>query len=1078
MSWYVVKPENVLKRADEFIAVGKKKQALEVLYEFLSLRRNRQWQPAHIQVMERFMDLCVDSRNNFMAKEGLHQYRNLCQVQAPQSLETVIEYMLNLAEKRVKEMSAVCDRKTVDDVEDLENDKTPESILLESVSSEQNKERTEREVLVPWLRFMWESYRSTLEILRGNHKLANVYQRTALRTMKFCVEYSRKVEFRKLCDTMRNHTNRTRDRDGPAPPEALELQLATRFEQLKVASQLKLWNEGFRTIEDIHSIFMKTEQRPSSQLEATYYQKLTDLFLVAENYLFHAYAYRAYFQISVEKNKSLTPEESATMASCVLLAAMSIPLKNAKAGTTYGSKSVEKQKNNKLAVLLGFETTTDREALMKELVDDGILELVTPETRVLFLQLERSFAPLKLAAKAGPILNKFKADERLQHYVEPLEQLLIVRVISQLAQVYYSVRLEYLQKMMEPLNQPWMSIESYLIKAIKTRQIEAHSLTLDHTAGCIRFGEDIMEEQRTQWVLTDMARGLKSICAELEPKGKAKLYAEARAARAKTVLEHLSQTHQEVLRRRDIISKRKDDHDREQHARKVDVERRRKEAEAARKKAEAMRLQKHKDARAQKELDALEEEKKQFELKQRLIDEGVDVSQLSKNMTSEEQEKLIEETRKKALDESIETEKKLIAAAKRLDTRVRALREKEIPKLKKLYEERLVKDEEDHKKGFAALKAKSLDEHKKNLENKATYAHMQKARKEFEDKLMARWNEEYEADRQERWEECDRRLKLAKLDRARKTRAKASKEIEMRKAEAERVERERQKQERLREEQEREEQEREEQERQEREERMRSEREQYGGDRMNDGPSRRPMMDDAPPTDRPPMRYEDDGGRFGMAQARGGDDGPFGGERRGFGGDRGGDDGPFGGERRGFGGDRGGGRFGGDRGGEDGPFGGDRRGFGGDRGGFGGGRGGFSGGRGGGAFGERGGGERAGYEGERGGFGGGRGGFGGERGERGGFGGGRGGFSERPGSSAFGGGRSNYGERNFGGEGGERSERGFGGGRGGFGNSERGGFGNSERGGFSDRRGGFNGGDRGSERTFGRSGGADSGRWR
>eukprot|EP00512_Aurantiochytrium_limacinum_P004623 CAMPEP_0171496992 /NCGR_PEP_ID=MMETSP0958-20121227/7013_1 /TAXON_ID=87120 /ORGANISM="Aurantiochytrium limacinum, Strain ATCCMYA-1381" /LENGTH=1031 /DNA_ID=CAMNT_0012031163 /DNA_START=207 /DNA_END=3302 /DNA_ORIENTATION=+ len=1031
MNWFVVKPENVLKRADEFIAVGKKKQALEVLYELLSQRRFRQWQPSHVQVMERFMDLCVDARNNFMAKEGLHQYRNLCQHQAPQSLETVIEYMLNLAETRVKEMSAVCDRRAVDEVEDLENDKTPESILLESVSSEQSKERTEREVLVPWLRFMWESYRSVLEILRTNHKLSHVYHSTALRTMKFCTEYGRKVEFRKLCDTMRNHTYKSQQRDD-FPPETLELQLATRFEQLKVASQLKLWNEGFRTIEDLHTILENTEV-VSSQLYATYYQKLTDLFLVAENYLFHAYAYREYFLLSVEKNKSLTPEESANMASCVLLAAMSIPLKTAKAGTTYGSKSVEKQKNSKLARLVGFETGADRETLMKELVDNDILELVTPEAREVFLQLERCFAPLKLVSQVAPILEKFKADERLQHYVQPLEKLLIVRVISQLAQVYYTVRLEHLQKMMSPLGKPWIEIESYLIKAIKTRQIEAHSLTLDHTAGCIRFGEDIMEEQRTQWVLTDMARGLQSICVELEPKGKAKLHAEARATRAKTVLQHLSQTHQEVLRRRDIISKRKEEHDREQHARKIEMERRRKEAELARKKAEAMRLQKHKEARAKKEMDALEEEKRQFELKQRLLEEGVDVSKLDNSMTVEEQEKLIEETRKKVLDESIETEKKLIAAAKRLDTRVRALREKEIPKLKELYEEQLVKDEEDHKKGFAALKSKSLEEHKQNLENKQKFAHMQSARESFEDTLMSRWTEEYEADRQERWLECDRRLKLAKLDRARKARAKASKEIEMRKAEAERVERERQKkeaeQERLRLEQER-------------EERERAEREQY----EEEMPPSRGMMDG--PSDRAPVRYEEEGGRFGMAQARG--DGSFGGERRGFGGDRGFDrsgdrPSPFG-ER------------GGDRGERPSPFG-ERGGDRGERSAFGGGRGGFGGNRG------EPRGERQPFEGGE------------QRGERSGFGGGRGGRGgfggDRPGSSAFGGGRSNYNQDRF--EGGEsrgeprgepRGERGFGGGRGGFGGSERGG------------RGGFGGGDRGSERAFGRTGGADNERWR
>ena len=53
-------------------------------------------------------------------------------------------------------------------IDDLEASETPESILLSTVSGEQSRDRTDRAIVTPWLKFLWETYRTVLDIFKNN----------------------------------------------------------------------------------------------------------------------------------------------------------------------------------------------------------------------------------------------------------------------------------------------------------------------------------------------------------------------------------------------------------------------------------------------------------------------------------------------------------------------------------------------------------------------------------------------------------------------------------------------------------------------------------------------------------------------------------------------------------------------------------------------------------------------------------------------------------------------------------------------------------------------------------------------
>jgi len=220
-SIYVLKPESALRRAEELESIHQPENALALLHEVLSSRRIRTWTPIYEKIMLAYVNLCLSLNKAREAKDGLHQYRNLAQSQAPGSLEIVIKYIIDEAEKKCREAKElVVDTQAATGAEDLGDDDDDEGgasgtpniiasssniLLLSTMTTDPEQNQRDSALLLPRIKFLWEAYRAVLDILKSNSKLERLYHLTANGALQFCSTYKRRTEFKRLSDLLRNH---------------------------------------------------------------------------------------------------------------------------------------------------------------------------------------------------------------------------------------------------------------------------------------------------------------------------------------------------------------------------------------------------------------------------------------------------------------------------------------------------------------------------------------------------------------------------------------------------------------------------------------------------------------------------------------------------------------------------------------------------------------------------------------------------------------------------------------------------------------------------------------------------------
>lgn len=708
---------------------------------------------------------------------------------------------MTLAENKVKEaqnkaeeiQSSLEPTASRDNVEDLEAIETPESILLSTVSGEQSKDRTDRAIVTPWLKFLWETYRTVLEILKNNARLEVMYQQTANLAFVFCQDFTRKTEFRRLCELLRNHVQNAAKYQSQmhainlSDPDTLQRHLDTRFQQLNVAVELELWQEAFRSVEDIHTLLSLSKRPAKNIMMANYYEKLTRIFLVSENYLFHAAAWSRYYnllrqsantvasgQSSKKDNPAVTEADMSRAASFVLLSALSIPVisTSRSRGALIDVDEARKNKNNRLTNLLGMSHAPTRAVLFKDAMSKGLLKRVKPEIRELYQILEVDFHPLSICKKISPILTQIGSDPEMEKYVVPLQQVILTRLFQQLSQVYESVELSYVQKLAqfpEPFQVTAASIEKFIMNGCKKGDL---AIRIDHATGVLTFDSDVFSSakalhpssasgsaesdassvQRLQRTpaeivrsqLTRLAKTLYVTCQYVdsdynEARQQAKVAALARAQ------EGAEQEHQETLARRAIIEKKKELASDALQKKQKEEETRKRIIAQQRQEAEALRLsEEHKERerkRMKDEQDRIRRENNEKELSD-LVKKGINIGDVDVKDLDSNQLRLLRISQLEK--EKNDLFKNLRVTGKRIDHLERAFRKEEIKLLPRDYDAQRERDLAAYDKSKAETLRESERKHKEDVAIKHRLSRLLPVYEQFHHDLKDRRHDEFE----------------------------------------------------------------------------------------------------------------------------------------------------------------------------------------------------------------------------------------------------------------------------------------------------------------------------------------------
>merc|ERR1719427_2654494 len=641
---------------------------------------------------------------------------------SPKSLENVILRFLERSESRTEEAKFQSQKLAEARIDDLDNmDHMNFSMLMGAVTGEKTQDRTDRQVLTPWLKFMWDCYRQVLDLLRNNNRVEKLYHTVARKAFMFCYKYDRRTEFRKICDNLRNHIKLSDNKKHQHSvqldnPDTQHLHLDTKVQQLDFAIKIELWQEAFKAIEDIHTLMCMSKRPPKPNLLNDFYSKMCKVFVKSESMLFHACTIFKLFKLHKEQKRNPTREDLTKKASKLLVATLSVPITKQKhgVGKILDMEGAIINKVLHLSKLLGLEKAPTREALLDDFMRYNLLEYVPRQLKELYEWLELKNHPLKMAARVSSVfewMSEQTAEPELVNYIPHLRQVVITRVLQQVSSLYKSISFKRLMKFLPAEYCSKIELEQFIVDASRNGQLQVR---IDHMKNCVYMGTDLnasplyvedeffeskrlqaLPSERVSASFNETVRSMMQAHHALNSRN----IQEERELKMRELLnlynKTKAKTHSLMLRRRQIIEDRKERMESEKRTQEQEERLAAQKQEAAVRAAEQARIDKEQRERRkaedlQKANDKLEMLKK-TEIGKKLF-ENVQADDIMKNDFNTEdmvnKQIVLKEKEKKEINDRRK------AQEKKIDHFERAKRKVENPLLEKHISEKKVKDKE------------------------------------------------------------------------------------------------------------------------------------------------------------------------------------------------------------------------------------------------------------------------------------------------------------------------------------------------------------------------------------------------
>ena len=571
----------------------------------------------------RIVQLGVELRRGRLVKEVLLHLRGALQIVHPHSFEYILKTFTCSAEKQVNAEVLLQDLVSLDLDDEFVHNSPAESVT-------------------PWLRFYWEVLRLVLDVSRNNNRLESVYHDTALKAFKFCRHFSRKNEFRRLSEIIRYHLALSVKYPGQVnavplstSPESHKLALELRFNQLTLACDLELWQEAFRTVEDIYGLQLLARKSVRQLTAPEYFDKLARIFAKSDNFLFLA--------ATLLRQPQLSPEQEEVL----VMATLASPLE---------SRNVDHVgQSERLARIIGLNTIPTRASLLKSIDQRDILSRVPVRVQ----NLVSAFNSVSIS-KGIEALISFDGYSQTSPFIRACYENLLSMQFDNILKTRDSISLEEVSALacIDQVRKsflPKFNIEMFLLGC------NAKGIKINHMTRMIAIDRSIILSNPKPFAGIDSSMTWCHLQTEMR---KLLQVGEVEIIKCQgTLAKLLEAEHENNLERRNLIEKRKE---------QLEAAAAEKDRQDAREKALKLQQEAEIEKRRQSEELARRDQ-------ERLEKERAEIRRLEAEKRLSEQEKM-----KQAAGARLNREK-IAAAAIRLDYLERALRTEEIPLLEADY---------------------------------------------------------------------------------------------------------------------------------------------------------------------------------------------------------------------------------------------------------------------------------------------------------------------------------------------------------------------------------------------------------